>query len=74
MGDIDLIDEERVTLVEILDRVLNKGIVVSGDVIISIAEVDLIYVGLRLLVTSVENIEKMPHTPLHLANHKKQTL
>ncbi len=47
-------DEERISLCEVLDRVLNKGVVLHGDVMISVANVDLVYVALRLLVTSVE--------------------
>lgn len=45
---------ERLTLVETLDRVLNKGVVIAGDVTLSVADVDLIFVGLRLLLSSVE--------------------
>ena len=50
---------EEVTLLEILDRVLNKGVVISGDIVISVADVDLIYLGLRVLLSSVETMEKM---------------
>ncbi len=50
---------EDVTLVEILDRVLDKGVVISGDIVISVADVDLIYLGLRVLLSSVETMEKM---------------
>lgn len=46
--------EHRITLLETLDRVLNKGVVIAGDVTISVADVDLIFVGLRLLLSSVE--------------------
>jgi len=46
--------EERVTLCEVLDRVLNKGAVIHGDITISVADIDLLYVGLRLMVTSIE--------------------
>lgn len=46
--------EEHLSLCEALDRVLNKGVVICGDVTISVANVDLIYLSLRLLVTSVE--------------------
>ena len=45
---------EQISLCEALDRVLNKGVVISGDLTISVAGVDLIYLGLRLLLTSVE--------------------
>jgi hypothetical protein len=46
--------EERVTLLELLDRVLDKGVVLQGDVMLSVADVDLVYVGLRVLIASVE--------------------
>jgi hypothetical protein len=46
--------ERRITLLETLDRVLNKGVVIAGDVTLSVADVDLIFVGLRLLLSSVE--------------------
>jgi len=46
--------ERRVSLCETLDRVLNKGAVIAGDIIISVADVDLIYLGLSLTVTSIE--------------------
>ena len=49
---------ERITLVELVDRVLNKGVVVSGDITLSVAGVDLVYVGLRLLLASVATLEQ----------------
>lgn len=45
-----------VGLVEILDRVLDKGAVVCGDVIISIADVDLIGLNLNLFLASIERV------------------
>jgi len=47
-------DEQHVSLCETLDRVLNKGVVVVGEVVISVADIDLIYLGLQLVLTSVE--------------------
>ena len=47
-------DETHIALCEVLDRVLNKGVVIHGDVTISVANIDLIYLGLRLLLTSIE--------------------
>ena len=44
-----------VSLCEALDRVLNTGIVALGEVTLSVADVDLIYLGLQLVVTSVES-------------------
>lgn len=48
--------QRRVSLCETLDRVLNKGAVIAGDIIISVADVDLLYVGLNVVVTSVETM------------------
>lgn len=45
---------EHVTLCEVLDRILNKGAVVTGDVTISVADIDLVYLGLRCILTSIE--------------------
>ena len=47
-----------VTLLELVDRVLNKGVVVSGDITLSVADVDLVYVGLRVLLSSVATLEE----------------
>jgi hypothetical protein len=47
-------DTDHVSLCEALDRVLTKGAVVFGEVTISVADIDLIYLGLQLLVSSVE--------------------
>ena len=43
---------------ETLDRVLNKGVVVAGEVVISVADIDLIYLGLQLVLTSVETARR----------------
>ena len=53
------IKTKNVTILEILDRVLDKGVVISGDIVISVADVDLIYLGLRALLSSVETMEKL---------------
>lgn len=50
--------EPSITLVELVDRLLDKGVVVSGEVTIAVADVDLIQLGLRVLLSSVETIEK----------------
>ena len=54
MDGVSMRDSERVSLCETLDRVLNKGAVVAGEVTISVADVDLIYLGLQLMISSVE--------------------
>jgi hypothetical protein len=45
-----------VSLCETLDRVLNKGAVIAGDIVISVADVELLYVGVNLVVASVETM------------------
>ena len=47
------IGEQRIALIDLLDRVLAGGVVITGDITLSIAEVDLVTVSLRALVTSV---------------------
>jgi gas vesicle structural protein len=51
--------QHEVTLVELVDRVLNKGVTLTGDITLSVAGVDLVYVGLRLLLASVGTLERL---------------
>ena len=51
--------EEQITLIELVDRVLSKGVVVSGDITLAVADVDLVYVGLRVLLASVGTMERL---------------
>jgi hypothetical protein len=51
--------EQQITLLELVDRVLNKGVVLSGDITLSVADVDLVYVGLRVLLASVGTLEQL---------------
>jgi gas vesicle structural protein len=56
MHDAQLTPEDELSLAELVNRVLDKGAVISGDVVISVAGVDLVYLGLRLLLSSVESM------------------
>lgn len=51
--------EKKIALLDLLDRILDKGVILSGDITISVADVDLIYVGLKALLSSVETRERM---------------
>jgi len=51
--------EQQITLLELVDRVLNKGVVLTGDIMLSVADVDLVYVGLRVLLASVGTLEEL---------------
>ncbi|HZU32023.1 MAG TPA: gas vesicle protein [Candidatus Angelobacter sp.] len=46
--------EDEVSLLEILDHVLNSGVVIHGSLVISLAGVDLVYLGLNVVLTSIE--------------------
>jgi hypothetical protein len=45
---------EQVTLLDLTDRLLEKGVSITGDLVISVADVDLVYVNLKALIASVE--------------------
>ena len=49
---------DEMTLLDILDHVLNQGVVLRGNVIISLAGVDLVFLGLDVILTSVETALK----------------
>lgn len=55
MPDHPVQDREQVSLCEALDRILHKGAVLVGEVTISVANIDLIYLGLQIVLTSIEN-------------------
>jgi len=50
---------DNIALVDALDKVLEKGAVVNGDLVISVADVDLVFLGLRLILTSVSKAEEV---------------
>jgi hypothetical protein len=47
-----------VSLLDLVDRLLDGGVVIGGDITLAVADVDLVYVGLRALIGSVETIER----------------
>jgi hypothetical protein len=49
---------EDATLLELIDRLLNKGVVLTGEATLSVAGVDLIYLGLNVVLTAVETLQK----------------
>jgi len=46
-------------LVDVLDRVLDKGLVIAGDIRVSLAEVELLTIKIRLLVCSIDKAEQI---------------
>ncbi len=53
-SDLDAEEGDRLVLSDLISRVLDKGVVVSGHVTISVADIDLIALDLRVLITSIQ--------------------
>jgi hypothetical protein len=47
---------DELSLLELADRLLNRGVVLTGEATLSVAGVDLIYLGLNVVLTAVENL------------------
>jgi hypothetical protein len=50
--------DEQLTLAELVSRVLDRGAIVAGEVIISVAGIDLVYVGLQVAIAAAETINR----------------
>ena len=65
MSDFDqvIVGEEwentDLSMLETLDHVLNRGLVIAGEITISVADIDLIFIGLNVLVSSVETAHEV---------------
>ena len=53
-------EDDDETLGDVLDRVLDVGLVVVGDLRLSVADIDLVYVGVKLVAASIDKIERSP--------------
>ena len=51
--DLDIHEGDQIVLSDLINRVLDKGVVISANVTISIADIDLIQLDLRLLISSI---------------------
>jgi hypothetical protein len=60
-----ILKNQQVTLLELLDRLLDKGVVVKGEILLSVADVDLVYLNLGLLLSSVKTIENAARRGVH---------
>jgi gas vesicle structural protein len=50
--------DRQITLLDLVDRLVGKGVVLHGDITLAVADIDLIYVGLRALISSVSTLEE----------------
>jgi hypothetical protein len=55
----DIARQREVALVDLVDRLLAGGVVIGGDITLTIADVDLVYVSLRALITSVATADEL---------------
>jgi hypothetical protein len=58
-SDVEQLEQADLSLLETLDHVLNRGLVIAGEITISVADIDLIFVGLNVLVSSVETAQEV---------------
>ncbi len=58
-------DREEVSLCEVLDRVLHKGAVLTGELTISVADVDLLYLSLQVVLSSIETARRNLTCPVN---------
>ena len=52
-------EDEELSLLETLDHVLDHGLVIAGEMTISVANVDLVFLGLNVLLGSVETVDRV---------------
>ena len=52
-------EERELSLLETLDHVLNRGLVIAGEITISVADIDLIFLGLNVMLSSVETAQQV---------------
>lgn len=55
--------EEQLVLVEALDHLLDRGVVIAGEAVISIGNVDLLYLGLNIVLANVDAIIRVSSKP-----------
>ena len=58
-GDVPLGTQRSTGLVDVLDRVLDKGLLVAGDIKVSLAEVELLTIRIRLIVCSIDKAQEL---------------
>jgi len=58
-SDVEALEQADLSLLETLDHVLNKGLVIAGEITIAVADVDLVFLGLNVLLSSVETANEV---------------
>lgn len=71
-----VLDDEEASLLDLVDNVLNKGVVLSGDLTIGLAQIDLIYARLSLLLCAADRVlpnERRDVLERHSRRHQLRT-
>jgi hypothetical protein len=58
-SDVEQLGQADLSLLETLDHVLNRGLVIAGEITIAVADVDLVFLGLNVLLSSVETANEV---------------
>ena len=56
-------EEQRISVLETLDHLLDRGVVIAGEAVISIADVDLLYLGLNIVLANVDALIRVSNKP-----------
>jgi hypothetical protein len=59
MEEFELGQDDELSLLETLDHILDSGLVIAGEITIAVADIDLIYLGLNLLLGSTDAVERV---------------
>jgi len=68
----DILGDDDASLLDIVDNVLNKGVVISGDITIALAQVDLIYARLSLLLCAADRVLPTEDSDLISRRHHRR--
>lgn len=60
--EAERLPQRQVALIDLLDRLLSGGVVLTGDVVLSIADIDLVRISLRALIVSISEKNPSPWT------------
>jgi gas vesicle structural protein len=58
-SEVEQLEQADLSLLETLDHVLNRGLVIAGEITISVADIDLIFLGLNVLLSSIETANEV---------------
>ena len=69
-------DEDQLSLLETLDHLLDRGVVIAGEAVISIGDVDLVYLGLNIVLANVDAVKRVSKRPslLPLTDDERRNL